>query len=505
MLRRIGVWLLLIVAALVMLSMAQPAASGPTDQTWYVDPVNGNDTTGTGSSAAPWRSLKRALQSAVAGDTINALAGTYNTTTGEVFPIRWPPGVKLMGAGRDVAIIQGQSSQGVISIGPASTDFYSDTVISGVTVRGGDPGIQLYSTKNHVSSPTILNVRATANSIGIRIDPVSADNYGDTVAPLISNTETLSNFLDGFYFRAYGGYSASNVAPVLVHCTAHGNGRNGLTLESSAGSANGTTALADVVSSDFSDNQGDGIAAWGASQGIASLHLESSTLIHNTGHGFSWQQGPNIGSTATTITNTLIADNKGGGIYLGDVSPDEGGGGSVRLVNTTIADNTSYGVYWASGGGVVVPTVVNTIIWNPKADDLYATNSSWTTGQVQYSDIEDGDFKGQSGNFSSDPWFDETYHLVVCSPAIDAGTLNGAPAIDFDGELRPQGLAPDAGMDEVSTPCLLRSAKTVSSSQARYGDVLTYTLQITNVTPITTLNVILTDVLPTAVSLCPLR
>ena len=92
---------------------------------------------------------------------------------------------------------------------------------------------------------------------------------------------------------------------------------------------------------------------------------------------------------------------------------------------------------------------------------------------------------------------------MPCSPAIDAGTFNGAPLVDFDGEPRPQGLAPDMGMDKLGTTCLLRSAKTVSASRARYGDVLTYTLQITNVTPITTMNVVLTDVLPAAVNYLP--
>jgi hypothetical protein len=228
--------------------------------------------------------------------------------------------------------------------------------------------------------------------------------------------------------------------------------------------------LADVVNSDFSSNQGNGIAAVGSFQDDASLVLASSTLIDNAGYGFSWQQGANRGSTSTTITNTLIVGNRGGGIYLGDVNPYEGGGGHVRLTNVTMAANAHYGIYWASGGGAVAPTVVNTIIWNSETDDLYATNGSWTSGQIQYSDIEDGDLKGQFGNFSSDPLLDETYHLVACSPAIDAGTLSGAPIVDFDGEPRPHGLAPDVGLDELSTPCLLRSAKTVSSSQARYGD-----------------------------------
>ena len=149
------------------------------------------------------------------------------------------------------------------------------------------------------------------------------------------------------------------------------------------------------------------------------------------------------------------------------------------------------------------PQVVNTILWNPNADDLFATSSSWSASQVQYSDIEDGNFNGQSGNFSRDPLLDDTDHLMPCSPAIDAGTLDGAPLSDIDDELRPWGSAPDVGADELSLPCVLRAAKVVSASQARYGDTLTYTLRVTNTTPLTTVTAILTDVLPAAVRYVP--
>ena len=86
MLQRVGVVVLFVVAALAILMIVPPVTSAPVcSETVYIDPVHGNDTSGTGSAAAPWRSIKRALQSATAGDIINALAGTYGTTTGEVF------------------------------------------------------------------------------------------------------------------------------------------------------------------------------------------------------------------------------------------------------------------------------------------------------------------------------------------------------------------------------------------------------------------------------------
>ena len=195
------------------------------------------------------------------------------------------------------------------------------------------------SSQGHVNAATLTNVRAIGNSNGIAIDTSAVYENGATVAPLISNTEVLNNSVDGFHFHAYGYFSSSSVRPALVHCTATNNVRHGLMLDGSAVSANGTAVTAYVTHSEFSDNQGDGVYATGSYQGGANLRMESSRLNHNQGHGFSWTQGANRGSTATVITNTIIADNQSGGVYLGDVNPYSGGGGNVRLVNTTLADN----------------------------------------------------------------------------------------------------------------------------------------------------------------------
>ena len=500
MLRHLGrLWLLS--AALFMLLGITPAVSSePAVNTFYVDPVNGNDASGTGSAAAPWRSLNRALQTAASGDTIAALPGTYSTATGEVFPISWPPAVKLIGAGRDVAIVQGQSDQPVIYIGSASTDFYSDTLISGVTVRGGSEGIYLYSSQSHVNATTLLSLRAISNTNGIRIRTSEVYHDGAVITSLISDTEALSNTNQGFYFSGYGYFSASEVRPELVNCVSRKNGAHGLYLDSAAVSSNGTTVAPHVVASDFSDNHGSGVYATASYMGWTSPVIERSTITGNGAYGFRWMWGINYSNAAPVIINTLIARNHAGGLYL---DPTYGGSGSLDLINDTIADNDFYGLYWVEDAHALWPHIVNTILWNPQADDIFPSGAGLTTTQVEYSDIKDGDFNGLAGNFSLNPELDETYHLFACSPAIDAGTASFAPPTDFDGEPRPQGTAPDVGMDELGLPCVLRSAKTASASQVHYGDVFTYTLQITNVSPITTLAVALTDALPGTITYVP--
>ena len=56
---------------------------------------------------------------------------------------------------------------------------------------------------------------------------------------------------------------------------------------------------------------------------------------------------------------------------------------------------------------------------------------------------------GASGNISANPLLTQDYHLDVGSACIDAGTPNGAPPVNFDGDGRDA--APDIGADERAT------------------------------------------------------
>jgi len=65
-------------------------------QTIYVNPATGNDSA-AGDQSAPLKTLSKALQQAQADTTIQLAAGTYNATSGEIFPLQVPSGVKLVG------------------------------------------------------------------------------------------------------------------------------------------------------------------------------------------------------------------------------------------------------------------------------------------------------------------------------------------------------------------------------------------------------------------------
>ncbi|HEY3674562.1 MAG TPA: DUF1565 domain-containing protein [Candidatus Tumulicola sp.] len=71
--------------------------------TFVVNPKTGSDTTGNGSSTAPFKTLTKALsvvaKSTAVGLTVQLMPGTYTAANGEIFPIVIPTAVTIDGSG----------------------------------------------------------------------------------------------------------------------------------------------------------------------------------------------------------------------------------------------------------------------------------------------------------------------------------------------------------------------------------------------------------------------
>ena len=163
-----------------------------------------------------------------------------------------------------------------------------------------------------------------------------------------------------------------------------------------------------------------------------------------------------------SITNNFILQNN----YMG-ISVYIYFSGSV--INNTIANNTAYGIHSSSN----LLTVKNNILWN-NDDDIEGAYSS-------YCDIEDGD--SGVGNLSCTPDFvsSNDLHLQITSCCLENGTATGAPAMDFDGEIRPMGSGIDIGADEVdnqptatptSTPSPTMTPTEVPRCSSGYQEVI---------------------------------
>jgi hypothetical protein len=190
------------------------------------------------------------------------------------------------------------------------------------------------------------------------------------------------------------------------------------------------------------------------------VSLENVMVAHNSaranGGGVQFYHAEGM------VTNTLIAGNSGGtgggGLYFDGSNP--------VFVNVTVVGNWTAG----HGGGLKVsymsqPTLVNSIVWGNSSAQIYF-DTTWPGEAVtiEYSDIQDGEAgiitNGQGpvywgdGNISASPRFVgadlANYHLGDDSPCINAGTLDGAPTHDIEGNPRPSpdGSNPDMGAYE---------------------------------------------------------
>ena len=125
---------------------------------------------------------------------------------------------------------------------------------------------------------------------------------------------------------------------------------------------------------------------------------------------------------------------------------------SGRLANVTIAGNSASdglgGVAFGTGDPARQLVIQNSILFFNDGDDLSCSGGPC---DVTYSDVSEG--IASPGNISADPQFVNRtagdYHLRAGSPAIDAGTDEGAPPVDFEGDPRPVGEV-DMGADEFS-------------------------------------------------------
>ena len=75
---------------------ASTGSGGGGGYDWYVDAQTGDDTNG-GTQGDPFKTITQALTMAVLGDYIKVQPGTYDAANGEVFPLRIPGGIRMIG------------------------------------------------------------------------------------------------------------------------------------------------------------------------------------------------------------------------------------------------------------------------------------------------------------------------------------------------------------------------------------------------------------------------
>jgi hypothetical protein len=177
----------------------------------------------------------------------------------------------------------------------------------------------------------------------------------------------------------------------------------------------------------------------------------SQNRILNNQSSLSEEGYPTLSVWQATLssTNDIFAHNTGG---IGVGTYDSAA--KVMIINDTFHSNGQVGIETYNAASTVY--VTNTIIYkhevglrrNDPASTLIS-NYNLLSNTTNYAG---GVTPGANDIKNKNPLFvdaaNNNFHLDSSSPAIDKGTSNGAPPVDFEDESRPQGPKVDIGVDE---------------------------------------------------------
>ncbi len=421
----------------------QQRSSGP-GATYWVDWDNGDDATGDGSQASPWKSLNRGVQALGPGTTLMVRSGTYQEWLYENIPsgASWDEAVTIQWDGiGEKPVIEPPTPEPGQEVDCLDIDGHY-IIIDGldcnaINASTGCMGVEASS--HHVRFENCIfrnSPSSGAGSGGSYIEFINCKFVGNGRHPYWGGPEDVAGgpykgFHHGIYLTGEhnvidGCEFCDNLDGFGVHFhpASHSVVRNSVVHHNFAGGiilTGGNNEAYNNVCYDHTTSWGAGIVA-GASDRVYGNTCYSNTVgIHVCDGG--------------TYYNNVCHDNTLGMKVRDDCS-------RARILNNTLVRSTpndSVGIYLSGphdyGPGATGVSIYNNIIYN------FGTA------------IEDHGAKTLvDRNLTTDPLFVNgalcDFRLVPASAAIDAGMKLGEVSTDKAGRPRPQGKEWDIGAYE---------------------------------------------------------
>jgi len=414
--RAVG-WTLVVVAA-----CAVAAAHTSHAATYFVAPAPAGNDANPGTQAAPWRTLQRAANAVIAGDTVRVLDGSY-----QGFDLRrsGAPGnpITFRAEGTDVRI----TANNPVTPDGINVEHAAHVVIDGFIVDNRTRAGVRSAVAHHI---TIRNCRLGFNGRwGV------LTGFVDDL--LIENNEAHHSIAE---HGIYAGNSGDR--PVIRNNWVHDNYANGIHINAD-------------------ESQGG--------DGTISNALVEGNIIH--GNGAAGGSGINMdGVVDSVVRNNLLFDNHASGVSLYRIDGATGSTGNLVVNNTIVnASNGRWCINIADGS--TGAHVRNNILYNLHSfRGVITIDSASRPGFVSDDNSLMSRFSIDRGNsvIGFAAWQAQGYdthsflaapadhfvtpgsdfHLLATSPAVDTGTTNEAPATDLEGNPRPQGAHVDMGAYE---------------------------------------------------------
>ena len=445
--------------------------------TIYVDGSN----TGTedGSSGNPYNTIQEGVDAAANGDTVQVAAGTYTENVDLTSASTMTSETTLVSAsGAATTIIDADSNgSGIIMDSNWTVDGF--TIQNGTGTANVDLGGAVVGGGIYIDAKTNITIQNST------ITNNSAANAGGGLVTIDTTNSTIFNCTFSSNSSSTGGGAlfdsiAGNQSWTVTDCTFNDNTAtddtgSAIRFFDQGGGTNNSITLSGCI---FSNNTSDDscvVLSDGSTTTVTNCLFYSNDAT-GTPRGALIISTTNLDVTAT-VTNCTFANNSLNGITLGTSAAS-----TVTVRNSIFSGNSLNGI--REGNANTDATPINCLFNNNTLGDFLDEGSTFLT-LAQINALTDP--SPASGNISGDPLFVSTtdYHLqaqnfgyATDSPCIDAGTATGAPATDIEDNTRPQGDEVDIGAYENSSSNT--SSKDANKKRATAGDIITYTVTITN-------------------------
>ncbi len=453
--------------------------TGPVTCTYYAAP-DGSDEA-PGSQAQPWATFQYAADTAQPGDTVCFRGGTYPlkethlTRSGTAEAL-----ITFIAYPGELPILDGRGREGELLILKQGTSYLR---LSGFSLRGFSIwGIELSGENRYVQldhleieggeasvhftygeSPESLPTEGPVEYITLEDSIIHGSQYSAvdcTPGPcnnmVIRRVEIYGTGLEGEDFYGSDGLEFARGYPVLVEdCYVHNNGGDGIDLNSRDREGNAVGVI--VRRNRVVGNHLNGIKLW------AGGRIENN-VVWGQGNSAVW--AGTFPSTLEVFNNTIAYNmwdpaysERNWALVVG--YPEEMASPPVKLtlVNNIFAFNAdpleggATGIYL--GSGVSLVREGHNFFFSRAEGEITAEFVGGRDSDFTRAEIADGTwarFSGQGENdLTTDPLFTSGWpgvdlHLQASSPAVDAGSADGAPTEDAAGQ--PREAAPDIGAYE---------------------------------------------------------
>lgn len=410
---------------------------------YFVSPYG--DDSNPGTEALPWRTITKAANTLVAGDTVYIKSGTYNErvipqnsgSAGNYITYSAYPGNTVTIDGTGISVPPGWGD-GLFSLEGKSYITVSGLRVinssnTGYMIRGSDHII----IENCYASTCQSSGIFARLSTNIVIDGNEITNV--SLGPIEAPQENISlSDVDGFEVK--NNYVHNNL---IEGIDAKDGCRNGIIYGNHVQDSPTVGIYVDAYANDSYNIKVYQNRIHDCGIGLSLATEEGGTLadieFYNNivyGCAYDWTTGATGGATRhktnIKVINNIFCDCTG---YVPVAAWDED---DTHVDNLIIRNNIILAGTWGSGidpGNLT--TAKCTIDHN-----LFYGIQSWLTRGTDY--------------IEADPKFVNPavadFHLQAGSPAIDNGSPTGAPSDDFDGNSRPKGTGYDIGAYEFLPP-----------------------------------------------------